>query len=172
MSSHLEFKSWVPFPLKQVFLFFADPANLPHIMPRVTDTRIDALRLIAPPAAASSVSSEQLQRLAGVGSEIVTSFRLLPPFPLRGLWTARVTSFQWNEFFEDVQVQGLFKSWHHRHELLAEVRDGVEGTHVIDKIDYTFGLGPLDTLLEPIISKQIERTFVQRQRILPNLLQG
>jgi len=171
MSAHLEFTSWVPFPIDEVFLFFANPENLPRIMPAKTETRIDALRLIAPPALASSVSSEQLQKLAGEGSEIVTSF-LLPPFPVRGKWVARITAFQWNEFFEDVQVRGLFQSWHHRHELSSEIRDGVQGTVVIDKIDYSFGLGPLDAVVEPFISKQIERAFLQRQKVLPRLLQG
>lgn len=172
MSAHLEFKSWVSFPVERVFLFFANPENLPRIMPPKIEARIDALRLIAPPAAPSSFALEALQKLAGAGSEVVTSFRLLPPFSLRGQWVARITVFQWNEFFEDVQMRGLFQAWRHRHELSAEVRDGVPGTLVTDKIDYTFGLGPLDALLEPIISKQIERMFVQRQQILPGLLQG
>jgi ligand-binding SRPBCC domain-containing protein len=170
MSAHLEFSSWVPFPLEKVFLFFADPQNLPRIMPAKSETRIEALRLIAPPAGPVPRTREQTQSLAGAGSEIVTSFRLLPPLALRGQWMARITAFQWNEFFEDVQVRGLFQSWRHRHEVMSEARDGVSGTVVTDKIDYAFGLGPFDALLEPILSAQVGRTFRQRQQILPALL--
>lgn len=172
MPRHLEFKAWVAFPIEEVFLFFANPQNLQRIMPAKTDTRIDALRLIAPSARPDSVSAEQLHRLAGVGSEIVTSFRVIPPLPFRRRWIARITAFEWNQFFEDEQVRGPFKSWHHRHELASEIRNRVRGTLVLDKIDYAFGLGPLDTLVEPIISKQIEQMFAQRQRALPGLLGG
>lgn len=172
MPRHLEFKAWVAFPIEEVFLFFANPKNLPRIMPAKTDTRIDALRLTAPAMGPESVSAEQLQELAGVGSEIVTSFRVIPPLPLRGRWIAHITAFEWNQFFEDDQVRGPFKSWHHRHELAAEVRNGVRGTLVLDQIDYAFGLGPLDALVEPIISRQIGRMFAQRQRALPALLGG
>ena len=170
MSAHLEFSSWVPFPIEKVFLFFADPQNLPRIMPAKSETRIEMLRLVSPPARPRPLTSERVQKLAGAGSEIVTSFRLLPPLSLRGQWIARITAFQWNEFFEDVQVRGLFQSWRHRHEVVAEVRDGVNGTAVTDKIDYAFGLGPFDALLEPIISAQIGRTFAQRQRSLSDQL--
>jgi len=170
MSAHLECRSWVPFPIEKVFLFFADPQNLPRIMPAKSETRIEALRLVAPAAGPSPLAAEQVQKLAGAGSEIVTSFRLLPPLSLRGQWMARITAFQWNEFLEDVQVRGLFKSWRHRHEVVSEARDGVTGTAVTDKIDYAFGLGPFDALLEPIISAQIGRTLAQRQRILPERL--
>jgi ligand-binding SRPBCC domain-containing protein len=172
MSAHLEFQSWVPFPIEQVFLFFANPENLPRIMPEKSDTRIAALRLVAPPAGPGSASSEDLRKFAGVGSEILTSFRLVPPFAFRAQWLARITAFEWNQFFEDVQVRGLFKSWRHRHELSSETREGVQGTNVRDKVDYEFGLGPLDALLEPMISLQMKRMFVERQKILPRLLQG
>lgn len=172
MPRHLEFKAWVALPIEEVFLFFANPENLLRIMPAKTHTRIEALLLIAPPTAPDSVSAEQLQKLAGVHSEIVTSFRVFPLLPLRRRWIAHITAFEWNQFFDDEQVLGPFKSWHHRHELASEVRNSVRGTLVLDKIDYTFGLGPLDALVEPIISRQIERMFAQRQRVLPGLLGG
>ena len=56
----------VPFPLEKVFLFFANPRNLPRIMPPATATRLTGLKLTPPPGA--PVDSEAL---AGVGSQIV-----------------------------------------------------------------------------------------------------
>jgi ligand-binding SRPBCC domain-containing protein len=89
---------------------------------------------------------------------------------LRGRWVAKISAFRWNEFFEDVQLQGPFNSWHHRHELVPEVREDKQGTLVIDKVAYAFGLGPLDLLIEALVSKQIEKIFAHRQRVLPDLL--
>jgi hypothetical protein len=77
-----EFAEWVPFPLERVFLFFANPENLPRIMPPSTNTRIEDLHLVSPPSLPGGTSVAQ--SLAGPGSEIVTSFRLAPPLPIRG----------------------------------------------------------------------------------------
>jgi len=41
-----QFEVWVPFPLERVFRFFANPENLPRIMPPASGTRIEALRLV------------------------------------------------------------------------------------------------------------------------------
>src|SRR3954451_16784048 len=36
-------EQWVPFPLARVFAFFADPLNLPRLMPAWQDARIDRM---------------------------------------------------------------------------------------------------------------------------------
>lgn len=59
---------------------------------------------------------------------IVTSFRLFPFLPLRAQWIAGITEFEWNHHFADLQQKGPFKHWHHRHEFLAETRQGIGGT--------------------------------------------
>jgi len=163
-----QFEDWVPFKVERVFLFFTNPQNLPRIMPPITDTRIDRVRLMAPPPSPSPIQAES--SLAGVGSELETSFRLLPYFPLRAKWIARITEFEWNHHFADIQVRGPFRSWHHRHEMFPEVREGVEGTMVRDRIEYEVAWGWFGELAQPILSKQIEGTFQYRQRILPDLL--
>ena len=40
MMHRVQFEDWVPFPIERVFLFFANPENLPRLMPPVTDTRV------------------------------------------------------------------------------------------------------------------------------------
>lgn len=45
---------WVPFPVDRVFAFFADPLNLPRLMPAWQDARIDSLELQTPGRGASS----------------------------------------------------------------------------------------------------------------------
>jgi ligand-binding SRPBCC domain-containing protein len=170
MMYRLAFASWVPFPVADVFLFFANPKNLPRIMPPSTKTRIDELRLV-PPETKRGMSGGLL--LAGPSSEIVTSFRMLANLPLRQRWISRITEFEWNHYFADVQVQGPFKSWHHRHELAAEVQNGAAGTMVRDVVQYEIGFGPLDGIVQALfVGPQMKATFDYRQQVLPELLQS
>jgi len=162
-----QFRDWVPFPIERVFLFFANPENLPRIMPPSTGTRIDALRLV-PPKEQGLMGT---QKLAGVGSEIVTSFRMVPFLGLRATWIARITEFEWNHHFADIQVKGPFRVWRHRHELQAETRNGVEGTVVKDAIECQVGFGKIGAAaLKLLLARQIAGTFRYRQRVLPQLL--
>src|SRR4029077_19823278 len=130
MPHHLEFEQWVPFPLELVFAFFSNPENLPRIMPAASATKLVAVNRVSAG-----------DKAAGVGSTIVTSFRVFPFLPLRAQWIARITEFEWNHYFADVQDKGPFKSWRHRHEFMAETRDGIRGTLVRDVIDYEVGFG-------------------------------
>ena len=161
------FSDWVPFPVEPVFLFFANPENLPRIMPPSTGTRIDALRLVAPSSQAAGLS----QPVAGVGSEVVTSFRVVPFLGVRATWIARITEFEWNHHFADIQVEGPFRTWRHRHEVLPEMRNGVAGTTVNDVIECQVGFGFVGAAaLRLVLGPKIASTFKYRQRVLPRLL--
>jgi ligand-binding SRPBCC domain-containing protein len=151
-----------------VFAFFSNPENLPRIMPPATDTKLDDLHLVPPPPSQDSLASPHA---AGVGTVIVTSFRLFPFLPARARWIARITEFEWNHCFADVQHEGPFKRWHHRHEFLPETRNGISGTLVRDVIEYQVGFGPLGAFANSLfVERQVRRTFAQRQQILPRLL--
>jgi ligand-binding SRPBCC domain-containing protein len=171
MSCRLEFVQWVPYPLEQVFLFFADPRNLPRIMPPERGTRIEHLSLAAPPPG-SSHSVQLLQPLAGVGSEIMTSFRIVPPLPFRRRWIARITEFEWNDHFADMQVAGPFAEWLHRHELAADVRNGISGTVVCDRVEYKIGYRVLGIIAQHLfVERQMRAMFAYRQSVLEQRLQ-
>jgi ligand-binding SRPBCC domain-containing protein len=165
MRYHVEFEQWVAFPLKQVFRFFANPQNLPRIMPPTLGTAILQMRLVPPPG------TEASQNLAGEGSEIVTSFRLLPGLPLRAEWTAQITEFAWDHHFADIQKEGPFRWFQHRHEFEGEARAGQAGTLVRDIVDYDPGWGALGTLGQKLLlARQLEKTFLYRQARLETLL--
>jgi ligand-binding SRPBCC domain-containing protein len=165
---HLEFADWVPFPVARVFGFFSNPENLPRIMPAETQTRIDELRMVSPPTASKAAAAPHA---AGVGTVIFTSFRMFPFLPFRAQWIARITEFEWDHHFADVQDKGPFKKWHHRHEFLADRRDAVVGTLVRDVIDYEVGFGPLGALGNAFfVERQMKGLFAERQRMLPQLL--
>jgi ligand-binding SRPBCC domain-containing protein len=165
--NHLEFQQWVPFRRESVFLFFANPENLPRIMPAASATKPVALRRVAAPAARDGTFA----KAAGVGTTIVTTFRIFPLLPIRARWIARITEFEWNSYFVDVQDKGPFKSWHHRHEFLTEARGDVTGTLVLDVIDYEVGFGVVGAVANALfVRRQLEQTFAQRQQTLPKLL--
>ncbi len=164
MSQKVQFERWVPVAIDKVFLFFANPQNLPRIMPASTETRLTQLHLVPP-------GGPDVESLAGVGSLIVTSFRILPFLPFRARWVARIVEFEWNHHFADVQESGPFKSFHHRHEFASEVRNGVTGTIVRDVIEYKVGFGLIGVLIEKLfIARALRRTFQHRQTVLPGLL--
>ena len=166
MLSQLQFEQWVPFPIEQVFLFFANPQNLPRIMPPDTATRLVELRLVAPAGRPADAAA-----LAGVGSQIVTSFRLSPYLFARAEWIAEITEFEWNHHFADEQRRGPFRSFRHRHEFGNESRDGMAGTLVRDVIAYEVGFGLLGTLADKLfVRRQMERVFLYRQQALEDLL--
>ena len=168
MSYHLQFEQWVPFPIERVFAFFSNPENLPRIMPATSGTKILALNRVAPPSPPAGVAADLA---AGVGSTIITSFPVFPFLPMRAQWIARITEFEWNHSFADVQAKGPFKRWHHRHEFRPEPRDGIVGTLVRDVIEYEVGFGFLGAIADVLfVRRQMEDTFVQRQDVLPKLL--
>ncbi|HWO39513.1 MAG TPA: SRPBCC family protein [Candidatus Acidoferrum sp.] len=168
MPHHLEFEQWVPFPLARVFGFFSNPENLPRIMPALSATKLIVLNRMPAPPPPPGITGD---KAAGAGSTIVTSFRVFPLLPFRAQWIARITEFEWNHYFSDVQQQGPFKSWHHRHEFLAETRGKVDGTLVRDVIDYEIGFGFLGAIANALlVRRQMKRTFAQRQQTLPKLL--
>jgi ligand-binding SRPBCC domain-containing protein len=170
MPHRLQFADWVSFSLPHVFTFFANPENLPRLMPAAIQTRIEGCRLTPPPPN-PDFNVIALHHLAGVGSVIDTSFRPVRFLTLRRKWTAAITEFEWNHHFADVQQIGPFKRWHHRHEFIADARNGFEGTLVRDVIEYEVGFGPLGEVADSLfIAHQMRQIFTERQKILPKLL--
>jgi len=94
-------------PVGAGFPFFSNPSNLPCIMPPGLRTRLVRQRLMSRSTAGSEGGTEQ-PGLAGVGSEIVTSFRIFPWLPWRAEWVAQVVGFEWNHHFADVQLSSPF----------------------------------------------------------------
>lgn len=172
MALHFETRDWVPFPVELVFAFFANPSNLPHLMPPAQQARIEDVRMVPPPP--RPVAADPARRFrsvaAGVGTEIIISFRPLAWLSQRVGWTARIVEFEWNSHFADEQIKGPFKQFHHRHGIVAETRDGIEGTVVTDSIDYALSGGIFGKLAQGIVRKQMESAWSYRQKRLPEIL--
>jgi ligand-binding SRPBCC domain-containing protein len=164
MPCHLYFDQWVPYSVDHVFAFFSNPENLPRIMPAASGTRLLLINRMPTPPRESTLA-------AGIGSTIVTSFRLFPFLPIRARWVARITEFEWDHHFVDVQDKGPLRSWRHRHEFVGETRNEIEGTIVSDAVDYEVGFGFLgETANKLFIRRQIRRTFAHRQNVMESIL--
>ena len=60
MLHHVQFEQWVAAPLDRVFLFFGDPSNLPRLMPRWMQVKLDGMQIV--PAAAHAPSAGSRRR--------------------------------------------------------------------------------------------------------------
>jgi ligand-binding SRPBCC domain-containing protein len=151
----------LPYSLEAVFAFFADPANLPRLMPAWQAARIDSTTLVPPSEAPQSTT------IAGDGSTISLSLRPFPLSPLRLPWIAVIEDFRWLEGFCDVQQRGPFQYWRHCHSVHA---DGAS-TVLCDEVEYQVPFGPLGSLAHTLIlRRQIESTFHYRQQRTLELL--
>lgn len=172
MSERFETEQWVGYPVELVFAFFANPANLPHLMPRKLETRIEDARIEPPPPrpVAQEASRRFLSVAAGVGSEILISFYPIPWVPRRVSWLATITEFEWNSYFCDAQVRGPFTAFQHRHGIQAEFRDGQEGTLVSDVVEYELPYGWLGRIGGALVRRQLAGSFAYRLKRLPEIL--
>lgn len=158
---------WVPYSIDRVFAFFANPENLPRLMPKWQKARIESAALVSPP----NFKEDTGVIFAGIGSVMTISFLPFPLSPFRLRWVASIVAFEWNSYFCDEQPKGPFAYWRHCHRVSEERRDGVDGTLVTDDLIYEL---PLGFLAEPahflFVRGQIEGIFAFRQRRLVELM--
>jgi ligand-binding SRPBCC domain-containing protein len=145
----LERRVWLSRPRAVVFEFFADPRNLEQLHPAWARPRW----LTPPPA-----------RLA---AGAVLDFRVAR---LPGRWRVIVREFDAPYRFVDVQLNGPFARWEHRHRF-TEGAEGEGGTWVEDRVTYQLPLGPLGRLAHGLgAGRRVRALFEYRDRRLRELL--
>jgi ligand-binding SRPBCC domain-containing protein len=165
-SYHTE--QWLPYPVERVFTFFANPDNLPLLMPRWQKARIDEAILRPPPTLILTSASS---REAGAGSQVTLSFLPFPFAPARIRWTSEIIEFSRNSHFCDQQMSGPFAYWKHCHYLRPSNRDGLDVTLIEDDVEYELPFGALTGLAHRFfLRRQIERAFAYRQSQLTKIL--
>jgi ligand-binding SRPBCC domain-containing protein len=171
---HIVAEHWVNADLKRVFAFFSDPHNLPRLMPQEMEVRLEELRLVPPGGEKSKSvveSGGEPPQVAGPGSEIVISFRLVPVLPFRGRWVAEILEYEPLSYFLDKQRSGPMRSWRHRHSFRLENRNGLDGTVVRDEVEYELPFGVLGRMADAlVVERMMQRTFTTRQKQLEELL--
>lgn len=159
-------EQWHALPTELVFAFFADPANLPLLMPSWQQARIEEATIVAPSLLPQAVSTP----LAGAGTRLTLSFRPFPLSPVRLQWQAEINSFVWSSHFSDTQLRGPFAYWHHTHMVSPESRNGKAGTLLRDEIQYQLPFRIAGDLAYPLIAWQLRKTFNYRHRRTRELL--
>ena len=169
MSQRLETEQWIAAPLPRVFAFFADPRNLPRIMPPSQGAKLIKLNLV-PPRFPAGVVPLDAGQMAGLGTEIVFKFRAVPYLPIHEKWVAIITGFSLNEYFSDIQKQGPFHRWQHTHCFEARTMDGRDGTLIRDDVEYEVGFGVIGEILETLIfQRMLRKTFEYRKKALESI---
>lgn len=158
MRHTFESEQWLPFPIEQVFAFFANPENLPRLMPPWQKARIEEASFAPPPPRPVSTVPVRLAVAAGAGTRMTLSFRPIPFFPMRVPWDAEITEFAWNDHFCDTQHRGPFAYWLHCHRLTpaTQVVHGspMAGTSLRDHVEYELPLGALGEIANSLFMKR------------------
>lgn len=164
-------EQWLPHPVEVVFAFFANPANLPQLMPAWQRARIDEIELHpAPPKAADRHDPSVA---AGTGTRLTFSFRPAPMSPLRVSWVAQIENFHWDHRFCDRQIRGPFRYWRQCHSVQSceSERTGEQGTLIVDTIEYELPFGKLGQMTNRVAVRRIIATvFQHRHRRTEELL--
>ena len=165
---------WVPYDIESVFSFFANPNNLPALMPPWQRVRIEYLNIIPPPRQRVPLGPRNTfpSVIAGNDSTIVMSFRPFPLLPIRQKWQAVIESFAWSDQFCDVQESGPFAYWKHCHYVREETRERIDGTLITDDVVYELKLGRLGDLVHGLFfTGRMQRLFSYRQAQVLRLLE-
>ena len=168
-------KQWLPYPIELAFAFFANPENLPRLMPRWQRAHIDQA-IFAPPPPRPPATPHLPGLVAGTGTRMTLTFRALPLVPLRLPWDALITEFGWNDHFCDVIAgRGPFKSWKHCHHLRSTPdptgTSTSPGTLLSDHVEYALPFGLLGSIANAIVVRQqIVSIFRFRHRKTAELL--
>src|ERR1700710_2184838 len=97
-------EQWLPYPIELVFAFFANPENLPRLMPPWQKARIEEASFVPPPPLPGTPRPKSIA--AGTGTRLPLSFRPFPYSPIRVPWEAEISDFAWNNRFCDTQLRG------------------------------------------------------------------
>jgi ligand-binding SRPBCC domain-containing protein len=164
-------EQWLPHAPERVFAFFADPANLPRLMPAWQDAQIEDSHFVPPPPAPHPFPGSD-RITAGTGTRLTLTVRAFPHAPIRLPWEALIEDFRWLHGFCDVQTRGPFTYWRHCHTIEPSTSpQGQPGTLVRDHIIYQPPLGPLGRLAHYLFLRlQLRRTFRYRQQRTLELL--
>lgn len=170
MQQEFASEQWLPFPRTLVFAFFANPRNLPPLMPSWQQARIDDATFLPPPPRPED-TPDYGTVAAGDGTLLTITARGLPVLPLRTPWLARIEDFRWNEGFCDVQLSGPFAYWRHCHSVRdAASPHGKPGTVISDHVTFRLPLDPLSRVGLPVAKAALNALFTYRQRRATELL--
>ena len=137
----LKRSQWVAHPVEDVFAFFSDAANLEFLTPPWLGFKI--------------VTPGPIE----MRTNTLIDYRLnLHGIPFR--WQTKIVCWQPPYRFEDLQVKGPYRLWHHTHRF--EAVDG--GTLLSDCVEYALPFGPVGMLIHVMsVRSSVKAIFEFRQ---------
>jgi len=141
----------VPLPREEVFDFFSRPENLGRI---------------TPPDMGFVLRSGDVQMRRGLR----LSYRVRPFAGLPVGWVSEITEYAPASRFVDVQREGPYASWVHRHEFSDEEIGGAPATRVTDTVDYDLPFGIVGELARGLVRRRLVSLFDYRRRAVERLL--
>lgn len=146
----LEREQAIPASVREVFSFFSDPGNLARLTPPGLRFRIVGSR----------------EGALGAGSRL--EYRIRWTF-VRLRWVTRITRWEPDSEFEDVQEEGPYRLWIHTHRF--EPHAG--GTLMRDRVEYELPLGSLGLLAHRLlVRRQLETIFDFRRHAIEEIFPG
>ena len=145
----LNAKQLVSRPVEEVFAFFERPDNLGRITP-------SAMGFEPGPTEGAMADGKQLE------------YRIHPLLGIPMTWRSEIRAYDPPHGFEDVQLSGPYRYWHHRHTFTAVPG----GTLVEDEVTYEPPLGPLGALANSlVVRRELEWIFRFRAQAIATILE-
>lgn len=146
----LERKQSVPRRLEEVFAFFSDAKNLEELTPAWMRFEI--------------VTPAPLEMHCGA----IIDYRLKwHGVPLR--WRTKIVAWDPPHRFEDLQLKGPYRLWHHTHRFESDAG----GTCITDHVRYRLPFGPLGRLVHTLtVQRNVEEIFAYRQAKIREMFGG
>ncbi|MGI8844994.1 MAG: SRPBCC family protein [Thermoleophilaceae bacterium] len=146
----LKLEQLLPFPLAEVFPFFADAENLERITPPLLGFKV--------------TNTEPVEMRAGA----IIQYRM----KLHGLpvdWLTRIDEWEPGVRFVDQQLVGPYRLWHHTHTF----EERGEQTFMRDTVRYAMPMWPLGELAMPLVRRDLKQIFdYRRDNVAPLLAAG
>jgi uncharacterized protein (TIGR01777 family) len=143
----LKMEQWIPQPIDEAFAFFKEAKNLEKITPDEMNFKV------------LNQSTENIQE-----GTIINYSLSVHKFPMR--WKSKITNWKPGSHFSDIQLNGPYDHWVHRHEF--EEKNG--GTLIKDHVRYKVPIGLAgDLIANRFIKNDLEKVFTYRQKKINEL---
>ena len=136
-------------PLKEIFAFFENPANLAKI---------------TPPWLSFNIVTKDVPMGKNAQFDYVIKWLGLPM-----KWRSLITTYDPPRSFSDEQLIGPYKTWNHEHSFEETGRGVVVGDH----LTYSLPMGPLGAIAQSVmVKRQLLSVFRYRQTALAKIFPG